>query len=76
MPKMSVCRCAAVMCGAKAHESARFYSNSNPAAYSTGEFGEVQQMILSGASDDDVISAHPAWRRCLNAVRKAMSDSK
>lgn len=44
MPKMSVCRCAAVMCGAKAHESARFYSNSNPVAYSTGEFGEVQQI--------------------------------
>lgn len=75
MPRMSMPKCAAAMCGVKV------YDNGIPHAigavsYHSGEYGHVVDMIMSGASDDDIGLAHPAWKKCIHAVRKALSDSK
>lgn len=75
MPKMSVCGCAAAMCGYKMHDSG-IYGSSSPTAYESCEYGEVVRMIRSGATDDDIGCAHPKWRSCIMSVRKALSDSR
>lgn len=75
MPRMNMSKCAAAMCGVKAYDNG-FQRVGSAVSYRSGEYGQVVEMIARGATDDDVIIAYPAWRGCLNAVRRAMSDSK
>lgn len=33
----------------------------DPTAYETGEYGDILRMIRAGASDEEILQAHPKW---------------